>query len=307
MAIKDILVKLWNDSFDVYIETKVQIMILIDIVNNTLFPYHKIASIEETIERIVTTHCSVSRFGDGELNLILCRDIGFQEKSEDLGARLEEVLSSDSHNHIVCLPGILVTTKPYDDFTKKVWQRYLISTRKTWKKYTHSDKLYYDAFLSRCYIGMKDKKHCKHYFDLLKKIWSGRDIIIVEGEKSRLGIGNDLFSTAKSIKRILCPAKNAFDFYSEIKKSCLQWYNDELFLIALGPTATVLAYDLAQDGVQAIDIGHVDIEYEWYLMGATKKEIVKNKYVNEVVLGGRDVDECQDVEYPKQIIAKVGI
>ena len=36
-------------------------------------------------------------------------------------------------------------------------------------------------------------------------------------------------------------------------------------LIALGPTATILAYDLAEKGVQALDVGHIDIEYEWFL------------------------------------------
>mgnify|MGYP000128627122 CR=1 FL=1 len=44
-----------------------------------------------------------------------------------------------------------------------------------------------------------------------------------------------------------------------------------LFLIALGPTATVLAYDLFKSGYQAIDAGHVDVEYEWWRMGAKRE------------------------------------
>lgn len=35
--------------------------------------------------------------------------------------------------------------------------------------------------------------------------------------------------------------------------------------ILLDPTATVLAYDLAVQGFQAVDINHVDVEYEWFL------------------------------------------
>lgn len=42
-------------------------------------------------------------------------------------------------------------------------------------------------------------------------------------------------------------------------------------MISLGPTATVLAYDLFKAGYQAIDFGHVDVEYEWWRMGAHKK------------------------------------
>jgi hypothetical protein len=41
-----------------------------------------------------------------------------------------------------------------------------------------------------------------------------------------------------------------------------------LILISLGPTATVLAYDLAKLGYWAIDIGHIDNEYEWLKLEA---------------------------------------
>ena len=47
----------------------------------------------------------------------------------------------------------------------------------------------------------------------LKTLWSGRDVVIIEGEKSRLGIGNNLFDNMKSIQRIICPVINAFKFF----------------------------------------------------------------------------------------------
>lgn len=53
-------------------------------------------------------------------------------------------------------------------------------------------------------------------------------------------------------------------------------------MIALGPTATVLSYDLYKLGYHVIDIGHADIEYEWFLRKATKKIYIENKWVNEV-------------------------
>ena len=40
--------------------------------------------------------------------------------------------------------------------------------------------------------------------------------MLIEGYFSRNGIGNDLFNNAKSIKRILCPPKNAFFVYDKI-------------------------------------------------------------------------------------------
>jgi hypothetical protein len=78
-----------------------------------------------------------------------------------------------------------------------------------------------------------------------------------------------------------------------------------LILIALGPTATVLSYDLSRLGYQAIDIGHIDIEYEWFLKNATKKIKIKNKYVNEVDNGLNNFTSIKDRVYYKQIIKKI--
>ena len=74
--------------------------------------------------------------------------------------------------------------------------------------------------------------------------------------------------------------------------------------MALGPTATVMAYDLAKLGYQAIDIGHVDIEYEWFLMKAIHKVPIQNKYVNEAG-AGIGVGSCNNQTYLNQIIFKI--
>lgn len=79
---------------------------------------------------------------------------------------------------------------------------------------------------------------------------------------------------------------------------------NKLYLIALGHTATVLAYDMARLGFWAIDIGHVDIEYEWMRMGAKEKKAVPDKYVNEVP-NGRIQTELDDPVYLSQIIGKI--
>ena len=82
--------------------------------------------------------------------------------------------------------------------------------------------------------------------------------------------------------------------------------NKKLILIALGPTATVLSYDLALIGYWAIDIGHVDLEYEWMKNGALQQEKVKGKYVNEVIDGNQVESEFYGKkEYEEQIICKI--
>jgi hypothetical protein len=69
-------------------------------------------------------------------------------------------------------------------------------------------------------------------------------------------------------------------------------------------TATVLARDLAHNGYQAIDLGHIDIEYEWMLRNATTKIAIPGKFTNEVQ-GGNQVEEIKDEKYLSQIVARI--
>ena len=144
------------------------------------------------------------------------------------------------------------------------------------------NRKYYSSFFTRFYMDRKDKSKVPDYIKKLKLIWEKRDILIIEGEKSRLGIGNDLFNNSKSIKRILCPPENAFNVYHKIIEQAKKIDKSVLILLAIGPTSTVLTYDLYKLGYQVIDIGHIDIEYEWFLRKATKRIPISNKYVNEV-------------------------
>ena len=117
-------------------------------------------------------------------------------------------------------------------------------------------------------------------------------------------VGNELFDNAKSIQRILGPEKDAFNRYNELLEAAQLYGKNKLILIALGMTATVLAYDLAKLGFWTIDIGHIDIEYEWFLRGAKDKIALEGKYVNEV-LGGNIVIEEAPREYWNEVIMSV--
>lgn len=50
-----------------------------------------------------------------------------------------------------------------------------------------------------------DKVTSQNQIEKIMTIWEGRELLIVEGETSRLGVGNELFSKVRSIRRILCP------------------------------------------------------------------------------------------------------
>lgn len=279
-----------------------------DWIGRIIYPKPMIKSIEETINKVVEDKCSVARYGDGEFNIMFGNSIDFQTYDERLAQKMKDILHLDDEKFLVCLAGELYeqdnNIKPE---AKKYWSRFIRNHRCMLNKLFKKDKVYYHTSMTRFYMHFKNKEKSYHYAELLKKIWDNRDIIFVEGEKSRLGVGNDFFDNARSIKRILCPANQAFEYYDEIIESIDKNINkDTLVLIALGPTATAMAYDVYLKGYQAIDIGHIDIEYEWMKMGADTKVPVKNKYTNEAE-DGKQIGDIVDDIYNAQIVDRIGI
>ena len=94
-------------------------------------------------------------------------------------------------------------------------------------------------------------------------------------------MGNSLLDNVKKIQRIIVPDKNAFDKYIKIKDAVRRHGKNKLILSILGPTATVLAYDLAKEGYWILDIGQLDTEYSWFLHGVKKRCALKYKMVSE--------------------------
>lgn len=267
-----------------------------------------VLSIEETIDEIINNRKSISRFGDGEFALIYGESIGFQKNNRDLQKRLKDVLLSNEDNVLICVSDFFTNKKMNmrTDYNKKWWVKYFRANAKKWLVLLSCRKTYGNLSISRFYIPFKDKKKSKYHSDLLKHIWMDKDIIIVEGDKTRMGVGNDLFITSKSIKRIIAPAKNAFLSYNMILDECKKYTTNNLFLIALGPTATVLAYDLAKAGYHAIDIGHIDLEYEWMKMGVQRQVALPNRYVNEAANGDK-VASIDNPQYLSEIVARIGV
>lgn len=267
-----------------------------------------IKSIEETILKIIEDKCSVARYGDGEINIMLGNSIDFQQYNERLSQKMKDILKLNDENFLVCLAGEMYEkNENVKSDAKQYWKRFIRKNRWALNKLLKKNKTYYNASMTRFYMNFVDKQNCYYYADILKRIWDNKDIVFIEGDKSRLGVGNDFFDNAKSIKRILCPANQAFDYYDDIIQSVQNNIDKEtLVLIALGPTATAMAYDLYLLGYQAIDVGHIDIEYEWMKMGAESKVAVKNKYTNESE-DGKVIGEMIDENYTKQIVAKIGV
>ena len=253
----------------------------------------KILSQRETIQEIIDKNLSIARYGDGEVRWMLEKDFknGFQKYNARLAKRLLEVFSSANKHLMICLAGPFAPAVPRNDYWEQCARQMLFGLVNIIKP----NQIFGDTNITRNADNVP----------WMKKIWQGKDIVIVEGDKSRVGVGNDLFDNVNCVKRILCPAENAFDCYDKILEECLKMPKDSLFLLALGPTATVLAADLCARGYRALDVGHLDICYEWKLRGAEEKILIPGKYVNEVPGGNKNVAACTDEKYLQSIIAKI--
>ena len=262
-----------------------------------------IMSVAETRRQLVKEGKSIARLGDGEFSAIACMQRwNFQAASKELAFRLKEVLQTE-------VEGLLIGLNPtfYMDLTKlpeldadgvRAYMR--PEVRRQHASLLDPDRQYADALFHNIF-SVEDVEG-------IKDIWRDRDCVIIEGVHTGSGVGNDLFDCCKSVKRILCPAENAFERYDEIKKIALEQPKDRLMLLALGPTATVLAYDFCREGYQAIDIGHTDLIYEKYRSGLQDLYQVKipYKYCSaDERIKGREIPDIDDDEYHKQIIARI--
>lgn len=261
-----------------------------------------------TIEKIIHEKKSLCRFGDGEFDMIAKRyRQQFQSVNERLAIRLKEVLQTEDERILIGIADNYGDLSKYNNQGKSEIRTYLKEEiRQEHYALLDMNRTYCNTYLTRPYAMWADNMTDapRKRFANLRRIWDKKKLLIIEGEQTRMGIGNDLFDNALDIKRILAPAENAFDKYDDLLAFALQCDKDRLVLISLGMTATVLAYDLAISGFHALDIGHIDMEYEWMNKGTGGRAQVTGKYNNEVA-GGNIVAEISDPVYESQIIAKI--
>lgn len=268
--------------------------------------HYDILDDEKVIDEIINKNKSLARFGDGEFKWIMnIKQNSFQKNDIVLSNKLKECLNSNNPNLLIGIPKALIKMDDYNRFAKNIWKRFICLYGMKCYDMIPKNRVYADTNITRFYMDYKDKSNVKKRIDNLKLIWENKDIIIVEGYKTKLGINNDLLDNAKSIHRILVPNKDAFDRYNDIYNEVIKQNKNNLILLSIGPTATVLANDLSKIGFQAIDIGHVDIEYEGYLRNAKEKIPIKGKYVNEAKSIGDYSDYNIDNENYNESIVKI--
>lgn len=273
-----------------------------DDVFKTCIPKPVLAENESAVEQIVSDGKSLIRFGDGEFDIIA--GVGhpiFQDGNAELGKKMKEIIVCDDAKMLIGIADNYGNLDKYTDEIADGIRSYMTAeTRKIHYSILKPQKTYYDAYMFKCYYPYKDKKGTQKRVNLVKRIWNNRDVVLVEGNLTRTGVGNDLFDNVKSLMRVLGPTKNAYSKYNELFSSLANISKDKLILFALGPAGKVLAYELFKQGYQVVDIGQIDMDYEWYLAGAKFKISNSKKYISQ--LPPAEVEQLDDDEYKKQVI-----
>ena len=263
-----------------------------------------VLSIDQSLDYLLEKGASVVRFGDGEMDLVAGRSIVYQDFDPELSARLREIMSMESNERLmVCLSDVFTGLERYSIDAQNFWKVHLYYHLSDYQEICRAP-WYGSTFISRPYIDLEDKTPSAGYFAKLKQLWQDKDLLIVEGLTSRSGVGNDLFDGARSIKRIICPSRNAYSKLEAIKQAVREQADNRLILTMLGPTAKVLVYDLVQEGYRALDIGHIDSEYEWFQMGARHKVKLSHKHTAEHNFD-QDIEFRDDQAYDSQIVANL--
>ncbi|MGY0217718.1 GT-D fold domain-containing glycosyltransferase [Endozoicomonadaceae bacterium StTr2] len=223
-----------------------------------------IASAQQTINDLISQKASFCRFGDGEYGLMKGESLSFQEYDEKLSLRLFEVFQSNNKDIFVGIPysyyGSVEKMRP---LTKRFVRSWVAKNRPLISSLTIPGKKYYDTECSQLYANYENYNF-EEYFESLKGLWKGRDVTIICGKTVFDNIENNIFDCSKSVEYQYAAAKNAFSDYENILSQAKEIDKNRLIIIILGPTATVLSYDLALLGYQAIDFGHIAKDYDHF-------------------------------------------
>ncbi len=233
--------------------------------NNTIKSPVVVSAIE-TVAKLVKDKKSICRFGDGEFDIMFSRaSLSFQKYDDRLCKKLWETWNSNDKNIMVAVNASYF--RVITDYKSIFLHKYLNRRRHKIQEISDTNKTYYDSELS-CVYKMGKIANCGQYYNKVRSIWKNRDIVLVHGSGIFDKLKYNIFDNAKSIESVIVPSCDAFDEYDTILQKLLSMGKNKIYILICGPTATVLAHDLAvQGGVQALDFGHIAKDYDWFKQG----------------------------------------
>ena len=172
----------------------------------------KVLSPLETIELLERDDkLSLVRYGDGEFDIIANKKgPNYQKASPALREALLKILNSPKI--CVAIPEALsiypLTSEQNLKTHLRFWRTYVVLKARLLNRILDRTRTYGDACVSRPYTHHQNDVVASQVFKQIRKLWANKNVIVIEGEFTRFGVGNDLLNEAASVKRIIGPAKN---------------------------------------------------------------------------------------------------
>ncbi|WP_136193466.1 GT-D fold domain-containing glycosyltransferase [Actinomyces procaprae] len=220
-------------------------------------------SMLETLDRVSEGY-SLARWGDGEVRLMLQPEfqLMFQQPDACLAAELRGILEANDTTSGYLLLGMptVFTTRLWMGIYAESWHELapiLKSSVAPWGNTHVSRPLAFQRCGERAVEGWR-------------RVWNRKSVCIIAGRGSKFELIPQLFDNALSVDRIDAPPRDAFAEIDAVKADVLSAPSADVYLLALGPTATVLASWLSsEDGGSrhAVDIGHLSASYANVFLG----------------------------------------
>jgi hypothetical protein len=218
-----------------------------------------------TVDAIVAGKLSVSRFGDGELRVIEGGGTKTQSRDPELTLRMREILRSSDPRLMVC---ILDLWSEYEVGCEWASRERTIARfgNEAWvRAYLEPRKAYGCASITRlCNWALGDHEA---YWQKVRSAWQDRPVLLCCGSKKGRGSAQGVLSNAARVDVWDLERKtDCWAIYPKIYRECMRWADknaadDPIVVAALGASASVLSADLCAQGVQCLDIGHMQQSY----------------------------------------------
>lgn len=207
----------------------------------------------QTLEILLEGHGCV-RYGDGDFKIIRGQHDQFQAADPALARRLAEgLVEPPPDGLLVCLPRIndLPVASPFH----RHWQTFLESDAGI-IPFLPDDRGWGSSFISR--PDFAPWIHNEEYYDRFSLLWREKDVVLV-GSGHRSVTVEWLMNTPyppRSIMAVHTAARQAWKDYEQTKGAIGR---PDLAILSCGPMARVLGNELAQEGVQVLDVGHLGL------------------------------------------------
>lgn len=243
---------------------------LADKIKNIVKP--KILDYDETLALVTTRKKSFCRIGDGEIDIMLGKDIPFQHYDPELARIMTEILRDKTTDMYIGINYSYFYDTSY--MTPEFRKFYLMGTtqhREFLVSNCNCDRTYINATFNQIYMGGDSFNH-EEYYNSLRHMFEGEKIVVFVGEGVLDNLKHDIFELSVSKEFIYGPSKDAFSEYKNILKKAKTYSKEYILCFILGPASKALVYQLTKDGYMAWDIGHMAKDYNAY-----KEKMVKDQ------------------------------